>query len=609
MATRAWWRRGIAPFERLGDSLSAALGRFSPNALVLLLATLVGIAAGFVSVGFALLLDSAQSFFSVAIEWAHSGSGYLRFLLPLVPAAGGLIVGPIIYRFARETKGSGIPDVMDAVASRGGRVRGRVVPVKAITSAITIGSGGSAGQEGPIVHIGAALGSKLAQYFRLSSDRTKVLVGCGAAGGISAIFNAPIAGVLFSLEVILGDFRIQTFSPVVISSVLASVVSRTILGSDPAFIVPAYELFSPFELFNYLVLGALCGLAAVGLSKLLFACTDFFDTKVPGPEWLKPAIGGAAVGIVALIAPQVLGGGYKAIGEALHGNMTVLALALLIVLKPLATSLTLGSGGSGGVFAPSLFLGAMLGGLFGTVVEAVYPGLASGFVGSETVAGAYALVGMGAVVAASTHAWMASVMIVFEMTDNYYIVLPLMFATIVAMIVSRGISRESIYTERLARAGRHVGRGLNLALLGKLRVSDAMFMDYVYLRPGAPLYEVVSTARRARSYDFPVVASGGKLIGMISLPDVAVAAEVDTPELLVASDLASTGYTPLTPDETLESAMAKFDLYDRPTLPVVDPGDPSKIVAMLDRRQILNLHERTSLLGHPDEEQPASQIP
>jgi chloride channel protein, CIC family len=599
MRVRAFWYRIESRLSRIGDTLARYLSQLNPNALMLALATVVGICAGFASVGFARLLDFSHELFFEQLEWLHVGSAWSGWLLPIIPAVGGLIVGPLIYHFAKEAKGHGVPEVMDAVASKGGRMRGRVVIVKAVASAITIGSGGSAGQEGPIVQIGAALGSKFGKAFDLSADRLKVLVGCGAAAGISAIFNAPIAGVLFALEIILGDFRIQTFSPVVISAVLASVVAQSFLGSDPAFEVPDYELIAPWELGNYLVLGAIAGAAAVAFVKTLYSFEDFFDNRLRIPEWLKPMVGGLLVGLLGMINGGVLGGGYRPIGAALHGEMAVLTLVALVFLKPLATSLTLGSGGSGGVFAPSLFLGAMIGGLFGRGVETVFPQLIAD---SGTLSGAYALVGMGALVAASTHAWMTSVVIVFEMTDNYSIILPLMLATVVSTVVARSLTRESVYTEKLVRSGRHVERGLDLALLGTLRVSDAMFANYVYLSPGATMTEIVSTARRARSYDFPVVASGGSLVGMISLPDVAASCDTDVPELLVAADLASSNYTPLFPDETLDSAMRKFDFYDRPTLPVVDRDEPSRIVAMLDRRQILNLHERVSLLGHPDDE-------
>ena len=279
-------------------------------------------------------------------------------------------------------------------------------------------------------------------------------------------------------------------------------------------------------------------------------------------------------------------------------------LAILLGLKLLATCFTLGSGGSGGVFAPALFLGAMLGGLFGHGMERLFPELAEAMSVPHALVGAYAMVGMGAVVGASTHAWLTSSIIVFEMTDSYSIILPLMLATLVSMLVARVFSRESIYTLKLARKGQHIGRGMNFSLLEKLHVQDAMFTNYVYMRPGATVSEIVQTALHARSYDFPVVTSDGTLVGMISLPDVGVAAQTEVPDLLVAADLAANSYTPLYADESLATAINKFDLHDRPTLPVMSRSEPGKIVGMLDRRQILNLHERTSLLGVPEDERP-----
>jgi chloride channel protein, CIC family len=598
---RIWWYTQSAVLERLIARLSSSLGQVSPNALMLMLATIVGLGAGFTSVGFSLMLEATHNLFFHGLDWLTSIDPNLRYLLALVPALGGLIVGPIIYHFAREAKGHGVPEVMNAVASKGGRMRPRVVVVKAIASAITIGSGGSAGQEGPIVQIGAALGSMFGRLFHLSTNRLKVLVGCGAAAGISAIFNAPIGGVLFALEIILGDFRLQTFSPVVVSAVVASVIAQMFLGAEPAFAVPAYHIGSPLEMFSYLVLGALAGVVAVAFIKMLYAVEEIEEKWKGVPDWLKPAIGGLLAGSLALLDPGVLGGGYPAIGNALNGNSSVLVLALLLVLKPLATSFTLGSGGSGGVFAPSLFLGAMMGGLFGHAMEELFPGLAATQAFPHALVGAYAMVGMGAVVGATTHAWMTSAIIVFEMTDSYSVILPLMLATLVSMLVSRSILPESIYTLKLVRMGRRIGRGLDFALLERLHVHKAMFTNYVFLRPGAPMDEIVGTARSARSYDFPVVTESGRLLGMISLPDTAMAREQEVSGLLVAADLASTNYTPLYADENLATAMHKFDLYDRPTLPVLSREEPDRIIGMLDRRQILNLHERTSLLGTPED--------
>ena len=292
----------------------------------------------------------------------------------LVPAAGGLLVGPLVTRVAPETKGHGVPEVMLAVARNHGVIRPRVAVLKAVASAITIGTGGSAGREGPIVQIGSAVGSVLGRTFRVSSDMVRMFVACGAAGGIAASFNTPIAGVIFALEVILRDFAGRAFATVVISAVTASVVSRSLLGQEAFFQVPAYTLGSSWELLPYAVLGVVGALVARLFVLALYRIEDGFDAlRIPAS--LKPGLGGLLLGGVAWFLPEVLGTGHDAIEAALHGELAWTLLLLLVAGKILATSFTLGSGGSGGVFAPSLFLGAMLGGAFGLLTERLLPGL------------------------------------------------------------------------------------------------------------------------------------------------------------------------------------------------------------------------------------------
>ena len=312
----------------------------------------------------------------------------------LVPALGGLLVGMIITRFAAEAKGHGVPEVMESVALRGGRIRPRVVLAKLLASGVCIASGGSVGREGPIVQIGSAIGSSIGQWLRIGERRLRTLVGCGAAAGIAATFNAPVAGALFSVEIILGDFGVTQFSPIVISSVVATVVSRHFLGDFPAFEVPQYSLVSAGELAAYAVLGLIAGLAAIAFVRALYGAEDLFDV-IRLPAILKPALGGAMIGLIALRFPAIFGVGYEAINEALRGELGWKLLVVLAAVKIVAVSLTIGSGGSGGVFAPSLFIGATLGGAVGTVVHYLWPEASGG-------PGAYALVGMGAVVAAGT---------------------------------------------------------------------------------------------------------------------------------------------------------------------------------------------------------------
>jgi CIC family chloride channel protein len=362
------------------------------------------------------------------LEW------YWRLVLP---AFGGLVVGPLIYFFAREAKGHGVPEVMAAVALRGGVIRKRIVAVKALASAISIGSGGSVGREGPIVQIGSALGSALGQFLKVPASQLRVIVACGAAAGISATFNSPIAGALFAAEVIIGNFAVAQLSPIVISSVVATVVSRFFLGNHPAFVVPGYELVSPFELLPYMVVGFVAGFVALAFMLTLYASEDTFD-RIPIPEYLKPALGGLIVGGIGVYLPQVFGVGYGTITDALNSALPVTLLFTLLIAKIAATSITLGSGASGGIFAPSLFLGATIGGFMGTLIHQWFPT-------STASSGAYALVTMGAVVAAATHAPITAIIIIFELTQTINIIPPLMAACVVSTLVTTFLQRDSIY--------------------------------------------------------------------------------------------------------------------------------------------------------------------
>ncbi|MEE8416440.1 MAG: chloride channel protein, partial [Desulfobacterales bacterium] len=410
------------------------------------LALIVGLFGGFGAVGFRYLINFIQKI-------SYGSDGNLLEIIPLIPwfqwiwlpALGGLVVGPMVYYLAREAKGHGVPEVMEAVALKGGRIRKRIVVIKSLASAICIGTGGSVGREGPIVQIGSAIGSTIGQALKVSADRMRTLAGCGAAAGIAATFNAPIAGSMFALEIILGDFGLATFSPIVISSVTATAVSRHFLGDTPAFIVPAYELISAWEFPLYVVLGGFCALIGRVFIALLYRVEDFFET-LKFPDYLKAFVGGMILGMIGFFFPHVLGVGYGAIDLSLTQMISWWLMLLLIVLKMLSTSITIGSGGSGGIFAPSLFLGAMAGGFFGSIVHAAFPEITAS-------PGAYSIVGMGAVVSATTHGPLTAILMLFEMTGDYKIILPLMITCIISSTTIRQLLPESIYTLKLTRKG------------------------------------------------------------------------------------------------------------------------------------------------------------
>ncbi|MBD3217544.1 MAG: CBS domain-containing protein, partial [candidate division Zixibacteria bacterium] len=522
----------------------------SETQILILLSFVVGISTGLGAVLFIWLIEQAkQLFFGYSLSYLNQFIINWKFWIPLIPLLGGLLVGPIVYRYAREAKGHGVPEVMESVALRGGIIRPRVAIAKSIASALCIGSGGSAGREGPIVQIGSAIGSMIGSLFRMSGERVKILVGCGAAAGISAVFNAPIAGVIFALEIILGDFGIRTFSPVILSSVIASVISRSILGDSPAFDIPReHALVSAYEIPLYILLGGFTAVVGKGFTKFLYFSEDLFEKlKITG--FLKPALGGLMLGIVGLFLPQVFADGYDTIELALIGGVPFLLLGILILAKILATSLTLGSGNSGGIFAPSLFMGAVAGGFFGYIAHYLFPEITA-------TSGAYALVGMAGVVAATTHAPITAILIIFEMTGDYQIILALMITCVFATLVSRRIDRESIYTLKLSRRGVKLRSGRDVAILSSIKVKEVMNDKYVTIPHNTPLHRLLHIFEENRDDFFPVVDSGGKLLGTLSFQDLRyIASSTGLDTLVIAADIVHRHPSPISPEDTLDEAL------------------------------------------------------
>jgi CIC family chloride channel protein len=533
---------------------------------ILVLAVLVGIGGGFGAVAFRMFISFAQSAFwqtdSYSLERVRSVPWYW---VVAAPAVGGLIVGFIVSRFAAEAKGHGVPEVLEAVALRGGRIRPRLVIAKLVASGICIGSGGSVGREGPIVQIGSSLGSTFGLWLRMDDGRRRTLVACGAAAGIAATFNAPVAGAFFAGEIILGDFGVPYFSPLVISSVMATVIGRMFLGNTPAFAIPPYMLRSPIELLFYAVLGVVAGLAALAFVRTLYATEDVFD-RLPVPAPLRAMIGGLALGILALAFPEVLGVGYPTITRALTGQFALSMLLMLMLAKMVAVSVTLGSGGSGGVFAPSLFIGATLGGILGGVVGALWPGLTA-------APGAYALVGMGAVVGAATHAPITAILIIFELTSDYEIILPLMISCIIATGLAMHLKKASIYTMKLLRRGIHLDQGRGANLLQHLRVRDAMRAEMVMVRPSAHLMELLSAVVDSAGTTLFVVDDEERLRGIITTDDLRplLRSSASLDSLILAVDIMRLHYPEFHPDDSLDLVMRRLSWY-RHEVPVVADG-------------------------------------
>jgi CIC family chloride channel protein len=580
--------------RRRGGQLAVLIG---DQRLLLATAVLVGLGAGLGAVAFRWLIDQVRHLsFDVLPRLVGDGGIHLV----LAPVLGGLIVGPMIYFFAREAKGHGVPEVMAAVALRGGRIRPIVAVVKSLASSLSIGSGGSVGREGPIVQIGSTLGSTLGQWLRLSDDRIRNLVACGAAGGIAATFNAPIAGVFFALEVILGDFSVGAFGSVVVSSVTASVVGRAAFGDEPAFHIPEYSIHSLWELPMYLGLGLAAALVAVAYTRSVYAAEDLFDGWRQVPEWVKPAIGGLLLGCLALAygripglawdsVPQVYGVGYDTIEAGLLGSATLAAMLAFMALKVAATSITLGSGGSGGVFAPGLFIGSMLGGSFGLLMQQLFPGVPG-------PAGAYALVGMGAIFAGSTHAAMTGVIMMFEMTGDYKIILPLMLAVAASTVLSGKLMRhETIYTLKLSRRGVRLRRGRDVDVLEGVRAKEVM-SETMTVPPDTPARGLSELFVRANRNALPVVEDD-RLVGIVSLTDVRKALDrkkdddgEEEPTELYVRDLMTTSLVVAHPDDTLGEVLQRMGPRDLSRLPVVAPDDPQKLLGVVRRNDVVRAY-------------------
>ena len=555
---------------------------------MIIVAIIIGILAGFAAIGIRFLIHeiSVLSFpgENSYLQNIIDAPWYIKILIPVI---GGLIVGPLIYFFAPEAKGHGVPEVMQAILLKGGKIRPRVAAVKALASAITIGTGGSVGREGPIIQIGSSLGSTVGQFFRVHPSRMKTLVGCGAAAGIAAAFNAPIAGALFAVEIILMDFAVAQFSPIVISSVMATVISHSFEGNFAAFQVPEYQYVSPNEFIFYFILGAVSGIVSFLFIKALYYSEDFFDEKLKFPEYLKPVIGGVAIGAMALLFPQIMGIGYDSINDALHGNM-IWSLALgLIFLKILATSLTLGSGGSGGIFAPSLFMGAMTGAFFGYFVHSWFPDITA-------TPGAYALVAMGGLVAGTTRAPITAIIIVFELTNDYNIILPLMITCIMSMIVSSKLSRESIYTLKLLLRNINIKEGADINVMGSIFVKDVYEHKFDYINVWDDFNKVAHTTITKQGTLFPVLNRNDELVGVISMTTIKdYLFEKDSlSHLLIAEDLLTHEYESVTPEDNCQTALDRLRRSDFESIPVVSPDNSRKILGQIWLKDIQDAYQK-----------------
>ncbi|MCH8824221.1 MAG: chloride channel protein [Planctomycetes bacterium] len=582
--------------------LSAKLG-FERDWYLIFLAAVIGTLTAFVALAFMATIhyleDTADNLSQEAMKW----------MIPLVPMGGALLAGIIVYYLANEARGHGVPEVMHAIHRNKSRIKLRVAIAKWLSAICTIGSGGSAGAEGPIVQIGSSVGSKFGQLLKINPQNTATLLGCGAAAGIASVFNAPIAGIFFVLEILLRDFSLRTFTPIVIASVFSAVVTQSMLGESPALFAVAADFnvgaFTAIEIPNYLLLGVVCGLIAMAFIKSLYWTEDLYDKFKLHPI-LKPVTGAALLGLMGFIyvlmkkgdleIPPFFSNGYPVIRELLgheyyasdQASAVFLAIIALCGLKILATCLTIGSGGSGGVFAPSLLLGAGVGGAFGVLVDAL-----DWFTHANPAH--YALVGMAAVVAATTHAPLTAILIVYEITGSYQIILPVMLAAVFSTIVSQLISRKSIYTLKLARRGVRIGAMSDLTILRRLSVEDVpnAMVSPVIVHSNDSAQHLLDLSKQQSVSDFVVVDEQDHYVGLVTAADLKEALLYsEAIPLLQVNELQRVDLPTVTADETLDRVLDKFSRYDVNSLAVLEDNGEGLVRGLITRDRLMQKYQQ-----------------
>ncbi len=552
---------------------------------------LIGIVTGLCSVVFYLGLNYCSSILLGDIAGFHpplpggesSGhefpmDGGMNYLLVLIPTIGGLISGIIVYSLAPEAEGHGTDSVIDAFHKLKGRIRRRVPVVKTIASIITISSGGSAGREGPIAQIGAGFSSFLADILRGKEQDRRIMLICGVAAGVGCIFKAPLGGALFAMAVLYKrDYEVEGIIPAVISSIVAYSIFCSIAGWAPVFTTPQYTFIHPAELLVYALIGVVCGLIGIIYVKVFYGLRDRIFRKIRIPKHFIPAIGGFMLGLLALFCPQVLGMGYGWIQQAIDGKLVLTLMIVLIFAKILATSFTISSGGSGGVFAPSLFIGAMIGGSIGGVFNSLLPGFI-------TQPSACVLVGMAGFFAGVANVPIITLIMVCEMTNSYSLLVPLMLAEAISYVI---LSKWTIYENQVptradSPAHRHE---LSIDILEKLHVEDAITRDVTVVSPEDKVNHILSLIEEYKHLGYPVV-SGGELVGIVTARDVTGVpiSERDTKEI---KDISSNNLIVTYMDETLYNALHKMVDENIGRLPVVNRENPKKMVGILTKSDII----------------------
>lgn len=561
-------------YRQSSDTLSLVLG-----------ALLIGVLAGFGAVAFDRIIHFSTELFGLLRTWFGNLGGPLVGVL--IPAIGGALVTPIVVRFSPDVRGSGIPQVMYAVSNLGGRLPKRIVVWRPIASALSLGTGASLGSEGPVVQLSAGIASLVGNLLRLDDGRRRTLLAVAAAGGISATFNAPIAGMFFALEAILGNYGSRNVASVVIGSVAASVVSRSILGPEPAFFVPPYALHNPLQLPLYFLLGILAGFLGILIIRNMVFVENAVNRLRP-PPWLRPTSGGLAVGLLGLLLPQVLGRGYDTTGAILQGELGGAGLMLaLVALKMLAFNISLASWHSGGIFAPILMIGAAFGAFFGQFAGDLWPALG-------IMPGAFAVVGMAAVFAGAERAPVTTITMVMEMSNEYSLILPLLLATVMAVLVSELFQAESIYHVMLSRKGLSLMRLREADLLQAVTVREVMGSDIPRLYADDTLETFREKLSSSHHHGFVVSTRDDPehLLGIATLSDMEAARRSGLPDETPLREICHKTVHCALPDEPISEVLERMAQQQIGRMPVVDPRDRRRPIGFVRQSDLARAYYR-----------------
>lgn len=572
---------------------------------LIIIAITVGLASGLINVGFRYTVDGVayalRAFWgsligidAAALDELLAGGSVLiaRFdphflLLPLLPLTGAAVIY-VFMRYLPDFEGGyTFPKFLVTVNLRGAVIRIRHAVVRGLSAAVTIGSGWSAGLEGPVAQLGGTAGSAVGRFIQASGSRMRLLVACGVSAAIASNFNAPIAGVLFAFEIVLlGNYELTSFGAIVIAAGMGTVVSRAVFGDAPAFHPPIFTVDHTWELLFFALLGVVTGLFGGLFNRFFFWVGDLF-ARVKGRDATKLFAGGLAVGLISIAFPQVMGAGYNVIQAALTAAYPPMFVLSVFAAKAAATSITLGAGMVGGMFGPPLVMGTMLGSGFGSILQ---------LLDVPIKVAPYAMLGMAGFLVAVTHAPLTSIFLLFELTGNHEIVIPAFFVTIVSLVVSGRVYRRSLDAEELHRMGVDLEEGRDTAVLTSITVRDIMQPSFTVINRRTPFRELVKLFSRTQETYFPVVDDDGRMQGILSFQDLrSVLFEESLADLLVAGELATSDVISLTPADNLHTAMRRFNLKDITSIPVVDVNDPKKVLGMLQRKDVLDAYNREVL--------------